>query len=508
MSVRRKKRAPSISYGLEIDGDVVYSVRCADGVVTDCREYRDSPNAAAIVQALKDADGRGRIAIAINGPVDLKEASLRSIASHNPTVLKALIKNVAATEMSDVEYTAARRVPSDDPASVKVILMGMIGASEIGALFSHLGEKQYFTTPIQGIAQPDGVHLHMGRKGAALYIVEGGITRRSSFVDSCRFEDFSTGLDKAGTNGLESTDENAQQVADYFRRLTNSVSQDLTGWRRSDPTIPNRIFAHGASAALSLVVEQSFGLREIEVEILGGTDTKGPGPEFALARFAAIDDTSDEIRSFTNPEWESKRLARIHASESRTRVVRIAAMTCGLLALTVVPTVASVIAKDHTTSDMTTQGAELAKYQPILAMYKSVSAETAPIRTAEASSPDWTKVWQFLQATQPAGAIVTNLEMTESTPGVIALDFSAEIPSRIPFAPIVAWINAMKSHGASAVQTATMTYSANNGIQTTSFSLQLHVGSASEVKAKAPTKPSKQAVAVPGVLVPVLGGRR
>lgn len=475
---RKKKTGHTVSYGLEIDGSAVYSVRCVDGVITDSREYHDLPTTAAIAQALKGTDGKSKIAIAINGPVDVKETLLRSMAAPNPVVLKALIKNAASTEMGDVAYTAARRIPSDDPFLVKVVLMGMIGASEIDALFSHLGAKQCFTTPVQGVSQSDGVHLHMGRKGAALYFVEGGATRRSSFVDSCRFEGFS-----AGPDGQGSAEEKAQRVADYLRRLTNSVSQDLTGWRRNDPAIPNRIFAHGAGAALSSVVVQSFALREIEVEVLGGADSGGPGPEFAIAQLAALDDTSDDIRSFTNPAWESKRLEHIHASESRTRAVRIGAMTCGVLALTVVPTVAAGIAKNRTASDITTQGTELAKYQPILAMYKSVSSETAPIRTAEAGAPDWTKVWQFLQSTQPSGAIVTNLEMTEGTPGVVTVDFSAEIPSQKPFAPIVAWINAMKSHGAISVQTSTMTYSANNGIQTTSFSLQLSVGSATGVKA-------------------------
>jgi len=474
MRIGRKKTGSSIGYGLEIDGSVVYSVRCVDGTAIDSREYHDSQTTTAIAQALKDADGKGKIAIAINGPVDVKETSLRSVASNNPMVLKALIKNAATSEMGDVEHTAARVIARDDRSSVKVVLMGMIGGSEIDALFSHLGAKQCFATPIQGVTQSDGIHLHMGRKGAALYLVEGGVTRRSSFVDSCRFEGFSATTD--------SPEEKAQRVADYLRRLTNSVSQDLTGWRRNDPAIPNRIFAHGAGAALSSVLMQSFGLREIEVEILGGPDGGGSGPEFEIARLAALDDTSDELRSFTNPLWESKRLERIHAGEVRARVARIAAMTCGLLALTIVPTISAGMAKDHTRSTIMNQGADLVKYQPILAMYKSVSSETAPIRTAEAGAPDWTKVWQFLQATQPAGAIVTNLEMTESTPGLVTVDFSAEIPSQKPFAPIVTWINAMKSHGAISVQTSTMTYSANNGIQTTSFSLELNVGSATGVK--------------------------
>jgi type II secretory pathway component PulM len=179
-------------------------------------------------------------------------------------------------------------------------------------------------------------------------------------------------------------------------------------------------------------------------------------------------------------------------------------MACGLLALTIVPTVASGIAKDHVKSDITTQGGELAKYQPILAMYKSVSSETTPIRTAEAEAPNWTKVWQFLQATQPAGAIVTNLEMTESTPGMVTVDFSAEIPSKKPFAPVVAWINTMKSHGAISVQTSTMTYSASNGIQTTSFSLDLNVGSVSGVEL---TTKSGTHLMVRGVGIGAHGGK-
>ena len=501
MRLRKKKVRQRVSYGLEIDGGVVYSVRSVNGVATGWREYRGSESDTGLAQALNEIGGKAKVAVSINGPVDRKEVTLRVVATSNPTVLTALIRNAASDEMGDMEYTAARRLDSEGhsdekaPSYLKVILMGMIGSSEIDALFSRLGDKQCFVSPVQGLSYCDGVHLHLGRRGAALYFIQGGAARRTSFVDGCRFEDFSG---NAGEGG--SVEERAQRATEYLRRLTESVSQDLTGWRRNDPAVGSRIFAHGAGAALSSALEQSFALREIEVEILGLAEEGAPGPQFEIARITALEDTSDDIRSFANPLWEKKRLERIRSRGSRTKTARIATITCGLLSLTVIPTVAAASAKQQTSSDITNQGAELVKYQPVLTMYKEVSSETAPIRTAEADALDWTKVWQFLQATQPAGATVRNLSILENAPGVVTLEFSTVIASQTPFAPIVTWIKAMKSHGARSVQTSTMTYSASSGVQTTSFELQLDVGSATGVTTptKRPSPMARAATATQG----------
>ncbi len=508
MRLGRKRTGHAVSYGLEVDGDVVYRVRCVNGAPTESREYRSLGSETALAQALKEIQAKAKVAISINGPVDAKEATVRGGATNNPTVLKALVKNAASVEMSDVEYVAARRLTGDSPSplrdvsSVNVILMGMIGGSEIEALFSRLGEKRCFVAPVQSLSYVDGIHLHLGHRGAALYLVQGGLTRRTSFVDSCRFSDLSQGLFPNGHAGDgESAEEKARQAAEYLRKLTENVSQDLVGWRRNDPAIGSRIIAHGAGAVLSSALVQSFALREIEVEILDHAGEAGLGPEFEIARLTAVEDTSDEIRSFANPVWEKKMLEQIRVRSARARTARIVAMTCGLLALTVVPTVAAAVAKNRTEADITGQRAGLAKYQPILAMYKTVSSEATPIRTAQASAPDWTKVWQVLENTQPPGAAVRNVSISESAAGVMAVEFSAMVASQQPFAPIVAWIKALESRGATGVKTSTMTYSPSSGVQTASFQFQLDVGSATGITAPSKTPAATSAASTKGATV-------
>ena len=102
--MRKKKVRQRVSYGLEIDEGVVYSVRCEGGVATDWREHRGSESETGLAQALNEIGGKAQVAISINGPVDIKEATLRTVATSNPTVLKALIRNAASDEMGDVEY--------------------------------------------------------------------------------------------------------------------------------------------------------------------------------------------------------------------------------------------------------------------------------------------------------------------------------------------------------------------------------------------------------------------